>query len=252
MDKQLYLERVSLNERGQPVFQEHLARYQFVVPFATGRLVLDAASGTGYGATLLAETARYVVGVDIAREAVVAGRRDFQRSNLRFIQMDCTRLGFRTAAFDLVCAFEMIEHIADYCGALREVGRVLRSGGMLVLSTPNRRAEDPVPPANPYHVREFSAGELAALLREFFPQVELYGQRGGERVQVVRHGTPLKRRLTRFDPVGLRRLVPRPVYRGLHRLIRAPLPQDLRPSDYAITREGFDTAEFLVAVCVTA
>jgi len=252
MDRQAYLERVSQNERDQPVFQEHLARYQFVMPLAGGKVVLDGASGTGYGAALLAQIARRVVGVDIAREAVVSGLRDFRRPNLHFLQMDCSRLGFRTAFFDLVCAFEMIEHIADYCGVLWEVHRVLRSGGMLVLSTPNRRPEDPVPPANPYHVREFSPEELAGLLRECFPQVELYGQRGTQRVETVRHGTPLKQRLARLDTRGLRRLIPSPIYRGLHRLIRAPLPRDLRPSDYVITREGFETADFLVAVCVKA
>ncbi len=250
MARQAYLERVSLAERDQPVFQEHMARYAFAMPLAGGKAVLDAASGTGCGAAFLAQTARYVVGVDIAREAVVSGLHDFPRPNLRFMQMDCTRLGFRAACFDLVCAFEMIEHIADYGGVLREIRRLLRPGGRLALSTPNRRPEDPVPPANPYHVKEFSPEELAALLRELFPQVELYGQGRSQRVQAIRHGTPLKQRLSRLDPRGLRRFLPGPLYRGLHRLIRAPLPQDLRPSDYPITREGFETAEFLVAVCV--
>lgn len=249
MDKEAYLERVSLAEADQPVFQEHLVRYQFALPLAAGNLVLDAASGTGYGAALLAQAARYVLGVDIAREALVAGRRDFSRSNLRFVQMDCTRLGFASATFDLACAFEMIEHIADYCGVLRELRRVLRPGGSLVLSTPNRRPGDPVPPTNPYHVQEFSCAELQALLGEFFPHVELYGQRGSRRVQAVRHGTPLKRRLRPLDPLGLRHLLPGRLYRALHRVIRAPVPEDLRPSDYTISREGLEAAEFLVAVC---
>jgi SAM-dependent methyltransferase len=250
MDKQAYLERVSLAEGDQPIFHEHLARYQFVTLWAGGKVVMDAASGAGYGAALLAQTARYVVGVDIAREAVLSALRGFRRPDLRFVQMDCTRLGFAAATFDLVCAFEMIEHIADYRGVLREIRRILRPAGTLVLSTPNRRPEDPVPPANPYHVQEFSSEEFEALLRGFFPQVELYGQRGSERVHAVRYGTPLKQRLRPLDPLGLRRLLPGLLYRGLHRLIRAPLPQDLRPSDYSITREGFETADFLVAVCV--
>lgn len=250
MDRSAYRERVSLAERDQPVFQEHLARYEFVAPMASGKVVLDAASGTGYGTAFLAQTARSVVGVDIAREAVALSRRHFSRSNLRFMQMDCVRLGFATAVFDLVCAFEMIEHIVDYSGALREITRVLRPGGALVLSTPNRQPERPVPPANPYHVREFSSTELATLLCGFFSHVELFSQRGNRKVQAVRYGTPLKQGLSWLDPMGLRRLLPGPLYRGLHRLIRSPLPQDLRPSDYPVAREGVETADFLVAVCI--
>ncbi len=250
MDRHEYLERVSLSEREQPVFQEHLTRYQFAMPLAEGKTVLDAASGTGYGTALLAQAARYAVGVDISGEAVTYSRRHFLRPNVRFIQMDCTNLGFATATFDLVCAFEMIEHIPDYCGVLGEMRRVLRQGGRLVLSTPNRRPADPVPPANPYHVREFSHQELALLLGDVFAHVELYGQRGSTRVDAVREGTPLKQMLRRFDPMELRRLVPRSLYHRLHRVIRAPLPQDLRPSDYRITRAEVDMADFLVVVCV--
>ncbi len=247
-----YLERVSLAESDEPVFQEHLARYQFAMHLADGKLVLDAASGTGYGAALLARTARYVVGVDIAREAVVASLRDFYSPNLGFFQMDCNHLGFTTAAFDLVCAFEIIEHVAGHREMIREIERVLRPGGRFVVSTPNRRPEDPVPPANPHHVQEFSSKELAALLREFFPQVDLYGQCGSQRAHSWKHGTPLEQRLARLDPLGIRRLVPSPLYRGLHHLFRVPLPEDLRPSDYPITREGLETADFVVAVCVSA
>ena len=247
-----YLERVSLAESNQPVFQQHLARYQFTMPLVDSKVVLDAASGTGYGAALLARTARSVVGVDIDREAVVASLGDFSGPNLFFAQMNCTQLGFKTAAFDPVCALEMIEHIADYAAVLGEIERVLRPGGRLVLSTPNRRPDDPVVPANPHHVHEFSSQELAVLLREFFPRVELYGQCGGQRAHAWKHGTPLKQRLARVDPLGIRRLVPAPLYRGLHRLICAPLPEDLQPSDYPITREGFETGDFLLAVCVSA
>lgn len=63
-----YLERVSLADKNTAVFQEHLCRYQFALRFAENRIVLDAATGTGYGAALLANTANLVVGVDIAAE----------------------------------------------------------------------------------------------------------------------------------------------------------------------------------------
>lgn len=242
----VYLERVSLAERDQPVFSEHLARYEFASAFAAGKVVLDAASGTGYGTALLGCAARYVVGVDLAWEAVAANR---SSTAAVFLQMNCTGLAFRTGVFDLVCAFEMIEHIADSRGALRELARVLRVDGQLIVSTPIRRPTDPVPPANPYHVREFTAEELRGLLAEFFADVQLLGQRGSARVQEVRRGTRLKRWLRHLDPLALRRLIPAGIYRRLHRAVGAATAEDLSSADYVVTCGAVEDAEFVVAVC---
>jgi SAM-dependent methyltransferase len=49
---------------------------------------------------------------------------------------DLTRLSFADSAFDLVLSFDVFEHIPDYRAALREVRRVLRPGGMFVMSVP--------------------------------------------------------------------------------------------------------------------
>jgi len=217
----VYLERVSLAEKNQPVFQEHLLRYRFVLPLAEGKVVLDAATGTGYGAALLAQTSKFVVGVDIAPEALDLTSIDKSHANLHFTQMDCVHLSFQNGVFDLICAFEMIEHIAEYRQVLGELNRVMRLGGKLILSTPNRKPERPVPPPNPYHVKEFSSEEFREVLQDFFPQVEMFGQWKGKKALEVKYGTPLKQRLRRFDPLGLRRLLPLSLYHFLLRLIRA-------------------------------
>lgn len=242
-----YLERVSAAERDQPIFHEHAARYEFASRFAAGKVVLDAASGTGYGSARLAGAARKVVGVDLAWDAVAASRAHGAAAS--HLQMNCTRLAFRAGVFDLVCAFEMIEHIADYRAVLRDFARVLKRDGRLIVSTPNRRPGDPVPPANPYHVQEFSAAEFRALLAEFFADVQLLGQRGSARVQEVRHGTRLKRWLRHLDPFEVRRLIPAGVYRGLHRAVGAPVAEDLSCADYVVAPGKVDDAEFVVAVC---
>jgi hypothetical protein len=51
---------------------------------------------------------------------------------------------------------------------------VLKAGGRLILSTPNRAFRQS---ANPFHVREFTADELRALLQQHFDDVQLFGQR---------------------------------------------------------------------------
>lgn len=243
-----YLERVSPEQSDQPVFQEHLARYQFSGPYARGKRVLDAASGSGYGTAFLARWAAFSVGVDTSPEALDQAR-GYRLENGAFAQMSCIQLAFRDGVFDLICSLEFIEHTNCFREALGEFSRVLRPGGILVISTPNRKPDRPVPPPNPFHTQEFNAEEFSALLREFFPIVKTFGQFKGIRAQAVSQGTPLKRTLRRFDPLGMRRLLPRGLYHRLLRLIRAPLPQDLKPHDYEFGREGVEEAEWLLSVC---
>lgn len=155
------------------VAAEHLARYRWAAGLALGRRVLDAGCGVGYGSALLAEAgAEDVVGVDVAAAVVDAARKD-ERPGLSFARADVGHLPFADGSFDLITCFELIEHVEDAAAVLGELARVLAPGGVLAISSPNR---DRYPPGNPHHVREFSTGELRALLAETFPEVRLLVQ----------------------------------------------------------------------------
>jgi SAM-dependent methyltransferase len=94
------------------------------------------------------------------------------------VRADAMRLPLRTASIDLAVSFETIEHVLDVRAVVCELRRVLRPGGQLVLSTPNRAFGPPARhTANPFHVQEFTADELRALLEERFSTVTLFGQR---------------------------------------------------------------------------
>jgi SAM-dependent methyltransferase len=82
------------------------------------------------------------------------------------------------ASFDAVVSFETVEHISDDRAFLTEVRRVLRPGGLLLLSTPNKDVTSPDgPPANPFHVREYLIHDLTRLVTgSGFQEVEVFGQ----------------------------------------------------------------------------
>ncbi|HYD39853.1 MAG TPA: methyltransferase domain-containing protein [Anaeromyxobacter sp.] len=154
---------------------EHYHRYLFARELAAGRDVLDVASGEGYGAALLAGIARSVVGVELDPEIVAHAARSYAAPNLHFRVGRCEALPLESASVDLVVSFETLEHFEEQRRFLAEVKRVLRPGGLLVLSSPVRGVYSLGNP-NPFHVRELSRGELEALVRSEFRHLVCLGQ----------------------------------------------------------------------------
>lgn len=159
------------------LLNEHMARYMFAVRLARGKRVLDAGCGAGYGAAELAKVAGSVVGADVAREAVDFARNQYRMPNLRFEQASCTALPHPDDCFDLVVAFEVIEHLDQWREFLAEVRRILAPRGQFVVSTPNRlyyTESRGTHGANPFHVHEFEFAEFRSELKAVFPDVALF------------------------------------------------------------------------------
>jgi SAM-dependent methyltransferase len=178
-------ERIVPWARDAQVIYEHLHRYLWARSLVAGRRVLDLGSGEGYGGALLAGSAAAVTGVDIDEQAVAHSRANYP--NVEFAVASATDLsGYADDAFEAVVAFEVIEHVAEQERVLAEVARVLAPGGLLIMSTPERRAySEERDFVNPYHVRELTQDEFAGLLRRHFAQVSLSSQRAiaGSRIE---------------------------------------------------------------------
>ncbi len=163
--------------RLSPYWGEHAARYRFAVERIAGKKVLDIACGTGYGIGLLQRTASFVCGVDVDAEAAVQARSECG-ANAGVLLGDGLRLPINDQSFDVVTSFETIEHLNERAAFLRELARVLKPGGLLLLSTPNAHYTRPVDgkPSNPFHVYEYTPEELAEELSEAFLIEEHLGQ----------------------------------------------------------------------------
>jgi hypothetical protein len=162
------------------IWYEHWHRYAFALPLARGRRVLDAACGEGYGSALLSTRAASVLGVDLADDAVAHARARYgDRPGLRFEQADATALErLPDASFDLVVSFETLEHVERQAPMLDGFERLLAPGGLLLLSSPDKRTySDLTGFRNEHHVRELYRDELDALLAPRFAAVRMYGQK---------------------------------------------------------------------------
>jgi SAM-dependent methyltransferase len=171
-------ERFVPGEGGARIAYEHYHRYFFAQRLARGKEVLDLGCGEGYGSNLLAEVAERVTGIDLSAEAVEHARTRYPRTNLTFEVGDCRKAGFPDHQFDLVVSFEMIEHIAEHEELLTEVRRVLKSDGVFVISSPDKKFySDAEGYSNPFHVKELYARDFQLLLERHFSEVLIFSQK---------------------------------------------------------------------------
>lgn len=243
---------------GDPLFagdlSRHIAAYRLAQARVRGRRVLDAGCGDGYGTDLLAQAAATAVGVDRAAATVAVATGRYRRPNLVYRVCELTRLTDLGERFDVVCSFQVIEHLAEPRPFLDQVRGVLEPGGCLMVTTPNRLTS--VVP-NPYHVHEYVAEELRALLAEVFPRVDVRGVVGDERAMAYeRQRVAQAQRILRLDPFNLRRFIParaiEVIYPRLARLVRRGVARadgaalQIGPENFAIATDCSGALDLLV------
>lgn len=235
-------ERVSAEASDNFVFQRSLLAYHAAAERISGD-VLEIGTGSGYGIEVAAPRARKFVTIDKhapAPELLTA-------PNVEFRQCTVPPLPFADASFDCVITFQVIEHIEQDAQFVREIARVLRPGGLLILTTPNAPMSLT---RNPWHVREYTPEQLRELLARDFAQIEMLGVAGNEKVMAYYENNRRSvQRITRWDILGLQHRLPRRLlqipYDILNRLNRrrllkadTDLTTSIRMDDYRIIPVG--------------
>ncbi|CAN5555892.1 class I SAM-dependent methyltransferase [soil metagenome] len=206
-------------------FRRHEVVYQRLTNRCVGRDVLEAGFGEGYGADLLAGVARSVTGVDYDESAVAHVRTRYPRVHV--IHGNLAALPLPDESVDVVVNFQVIEHLWDQSQFVTECHRVLRPGGVLLMSTPNRVTFSPGldTPLNPFHTRELNADELTELL--------VSGGFMMESMNGVFHGA----RLRAVDAKHGGSIIDAQIARAL---ADAPWPADLLADVAAVATDDFD------------
>jgi ubiquinone/menaquinone biosynthesis C-methylase UbiE len=164
------------------VRNEHTARYQFAATYVENRIVVDCACGTGEGTShFLRAGAARIHAFDVSESAVEEAGGRLKSARAEFRVADALNLPLAATSADIFISLETIEHIPDDAAFIKEISRILRPGGLFVCSTPNRTLTNPglrlgEQPFNPFHIREYSAGEFQSMLAEHFSEVTLFGQ----------------------------------------------------------------------------
>ena len=201
---------------GDQVQHEHYHRYLFALGFCKGKEVLDIACGEGYGSALLGTVATSVLGVDHEEETVQHAERNYASDNVTFCIGRATSFPISSESVDVVVCFETLEHVDDHDRVLTECVRVLKPGGILILSTPDRDVYSAGGPHNEFHVREVNAEELEQLVQQHFRHCAFGGQRSDSSSAISFSGSS-GAGLTSFDRLSETRFqqgagLVRPVY----------------------------------------
>lgn len=131
--------------------------------------LLDIGCGAGDITYLMAETGKpkNVLGIDILPESIEISRDFFSLPNLKYEILNIFNQNFPTNSFDCVTWFECIEHVDNPVAFLREIHRILKPNGILIISTPNALSLDAIFKLMPtYFLRKLIGKRLDAINTE--------------------------------------------------------------------------------------
>jgi SAM-dependent methyltransferase len=167
-------------------YRRHLVVYEWIAARVADRAaagpdggrpqkVVDLACGEGYGTAVLGRVASEAVGVDANPEAFEHARLRYTDPRTRFVR---TLVETFDEPCDVLVFLQTIEHVQDPDAILENFKRLIGPGGEAYVSTPNLLTLAP-PGAekseNPWHVKEYRAGEYRELLQRHFGDVEILG-----------------------------------------------------------------------------
>ena len=174
------------------LFLKHKYAYELACSCIKGEdRVLEIGCGDGYGAELLSGSGADVVALDVDLNSISFAKRKYKKSNLSFEWYDGTTIDYADHTFDVIVSFQVVEHVADVKRYLENIKRVLKPGGVFIITTPNRtyRLTPSQEPWNEFHLREY---DLRSLKKEFdtvFPETcNYYAVSANEEVLAIEKG----------------------------------------------------------------
>jgi 2-polyprenyl-3-methyl-5-hydroxy-6-metoxy-1,4-benzoquinol methylase len=198
-----------------PIHQRLYKAYVVAESYVNGD-VLEVGCGEGRGLELIIPKSKTFTAVDKIEPVIKKLQTKFPQGTFR--SMNIPPLGgLADNSYDTVVSFQVIEHIQDDALFLSEIRRVLKPGGLALLTTPNRKMSLS---RNPWHIREYLPKELENLARKYFNNVTLKGITGNEKVMTYYDQNKRSvERITRFDIFNLQYKLPASILRLPYELL---------------------------------
>ena len=236
-----------------PVHQRLFKAYVVAKNYVHGNL-LEVGCGEGRGVETLLKHCDYFTAVDKIKPVI--DKLQLQYPQATFRSMNLPPLSdLHDNTFDSVVSFQVIEHIKEDLAFLKEIHRVLKPGGVVLITTPNRKMSLS---RNPWHIREYLSAELQQLAAGVFAVAEVKGITGNDKVMsYYEQNKRSVKRITRWDIFNLQHNLPAALlkipYEILNRWNRNKLQNqdnrlviNINHEDYLVTDNGEDALDLLL------
>lgn len=251
------LSYIFAGERTHPEDEEgiNISRYDFAGKSVKGKTVIDLGCGSGYGTWVLANNgAKMAIGIDYDPKVIQYAKKKYKLRNLKYQNVNSSILTKRDK-FQIVTAFEVIEHIKDDFEFVRLIKELLAQNGIAFISTPNKLISSPGmdTPPNPYHIREYTPTDFKKILSNDFSSVVLYGLKvKNQKIKAEEDSVHsslrwkiasaivrvrIIRKLMNYFPRDLKRKVT-----GEHKL-------KFSREDFGLVQGSINTAPYMLAIC---
>ena len=163
------------------IFIMHKKTYEFASPYIRNSVVLDFGCGEGYGTHMLSSFSQHITGIDVNKDTIAKAKNKYSGPHINFQTVQPTEIAplpFPNGNFDVILSFQVMEHVTDVNIYLKEICRILKRGGKVIIATPNAKFRL-LPfqnPWNKYHTQEFTHEQLKGILSIFFIEVKILGQ----------------------------------------------------------------------------
>jgi len=237
-----------------PIHHRLLKAYVVAEEFIQGD-VLEVGCGEGRGINRLINKSRSFTALDKIEEALKKLIEQFPSG--KFIAGNFPPFSVASNSYDVVISFQVIEHIRDDKLFLQEILRVLKPGGLALISTPNRTMSLT---RNPWHEREYTGDELLQLTKSIFQHAEMRGITGNEKVmEYHEQNRKSVARFTRWDILDLQHRLPSAIlrlpYEILNRINRKKLQagngrlvSEITHNDYKLTDDYVNCLDLFLIV----
>jgi len=146
-----------------------LGRYLYSIKYIRNKVVLDCACGFGWGSFLVADYTRELLAIDLDKHAIDFSNSTWKSEKLNFVEHSVLDLENLDRKFDVILAFELIEHFqfSDGKKLLQQANDVLTENGLIILSSwfPNTQETGQGKGLeNKFHLHLYTKEEMRTLL----------------------------------------------------------------------------------------